>query len=107
MNTARDTLDKATPEEDFQQQIVDLARTMGWLVYHTRDARRSEPGFPDLVMVRGAQLIFLELKTETGIVPDAQEKWIARFGQVKYVHAAVARPHDWPDIEAVLKAKTR
>ena len=107
MTTARATLDAQMSEKDWQGQVLDLARRTDWLTYHTFDARRSEPGFPDLIVVRGAQLLALELKTEKGIVSDDQEKWIARLGQVKYVHAAVARPHDWPDIEAVLTARTR
>ena len=45
--------------------VVDLARTLGWRVYHTYDSRRSQPGFPDLVLVR-ERILFLELKSETG-----------------------------------------
>ncbi len=107
MTTARATLDGDVSEKDFMQQIVKLARTTGWLVFHTYDARRSEPGFPDLVMVRGAQLIFLEVKSYKGTTSVEQKEWMGRLRQVKYVHADVARPADWLDIEAVLKARTR
>jgi hypothetical protein len=42
----------AIREADFQATIVETARTLGWLIYHTHDSRRSSPGFPDLVLVR-------------------------------------------------------
>jgi hypothetical protein len=45
-------------ESVFQDQIVGLARFYGWdRVYHTHDSRRSHPGFPDLVLVRGPELV--------------------------------------------------
>lgn len=44
------------------------------VVYHDRVAYRSEPGWPDLVMVRrrDRRLLFAELKTETGPVRKRQ-----------------------------------
>ncbi len=39
-------------EKPFQAQVVELARLSGWLTYHTHDSRRSQSGFPDLVLVR-------------------------------------------------------
>lgn len=41
-------------ERDFQAAVMELARLLGWRVYHTWDSRKSEPGFPDLVLVRDA-----------------------------------------------------
>lgn len=105
---ARATLDAAMTEEEWQAQVLELARAQGWLCYHTRDSRRSEPGFPDLVMVRGAQLIFLELKSHKGTAASVEQKeWMGRLKQVRYVHADIARPKDWPEIETALKARTR
>lgn len=37
----------AWPEKDFQQRVINLAESLGYLVYHTHDSRRSQPGFPD------------------------------------------------------------
>jgi hypothetical protein len=56
------------------QVVVDAAKMHGWLVYHTHDSRHSEPGFPDLVLV-GARVIYVELKTQTGKMSDAQIRW--------------------------------
>jgi Holliday junction resolvase len=107
MTTARATAHGEASEKDYMQQIIDLARSTGWLVFHTFDARRSEPGFPDLVMVRGAQLVFLEVKATKTIISVEQKEWLGRLRQVRYVHADIARPADWPDVEAALKARTR
>ena len=50
------------------------AKQNGWEVYHTHDSRRSEPGFPDLVLVRD-RVLFRELKTNTGRISPAQKHW--------------------------------
>ena len=61
-------------EKQFQTQIVMVAKANGWIVYHTYDSRRSEPGFPDLVLVRD-RVLFRELKTDTGRISQAQQEW--------------------------------
>ena len=48
----RTLLLEAISEEQFQQQVIDLATLRGWRCYHTRDSRRSAEGFPDLVLAR-------------------------------------------------------
>lgn len=66
-------------ESEFQTQVLAVAKTFGFhLTYHTHDSRRSNPGFPDLVLLhaRTGRLIFAELKTQTGRVRPEQEKWI-------------------------------
>ena len=94
-------------EKDFQQQIIDLARLNKWMVYHTADSRRSYPGFPDLVMVRGAVCIFLELKSVKGKATVQQQEWIDRLQKVRIVHADIARPHNWDDVRRALTARAR
>lgn len=66
-------------EATFQSQVIQLAKSLGYtLTYHTADSRRSNPGFPDLVLVHGksGKLVFAELKTQTGRVSPDQESWI-------------------------------
>lgn len=65
-------------ERDLQDAVVALARTLGYLTYHTHDSRRSAPGFPDLVMVhpRSGALIFAELKSASGRVTAEQDEWL-------------------------------
>lgn len=63
-------------EAQFMANILSVARMCGWLVYHTHDSRRSEPGFPDLVLVHTGRCLFRELKTEKGKLTAEQQKWI-------------------------------
>ena len=50
-------------EKIFQATVIDMARTYGWIVGFTYNSRMSEPGEPDLRMVRPPLIIFAELKT--------------------------------------------
>ena len=64
-------------ERQLQDHIVGTARALGWMVYHTHDSRRSEPGYPDLHLVhpvRGLSL-FRELKSTKGRISPAQKEW--------------------------------
>ena len=90
-------------EKAFQEKVVALAKACGWLVYHTFDARRSEPGFPDLILIRGEYMLAVELKTAAGKVTEAQQKWITAFARVGDVDARVWRPNDWPEIESMVR----
>jgi hypothetical protein len=49
-------------EKQLQGAVVELAKRLGYLVYHTFDSRRSNPGWPDLVLCKPPRLIFAELK---------------------------------------------
>src|SRR5260221_8953300 len=66
----------AMTEAELQHNVEQAARACGWLVYHTRFAFGSEPGFPDVVLLQGERLLFAELKRTTGKLTPAQEFWI-------------------------------
>lgn len=87
-------------EKEFQAQVLELARINHWLHYHTYRSRRSPEGFPDLVLVRD-RVLYRELKTETGIVSDAQEMWLEKLAAAG-ADARVWRPSDFPEIEREL-----
>jgi VRR-NUC domain len=89
-------------ERAFQASVVRYAELMGWAVFHPYDSRRSQVGFPDLVMVRRPRIVWAELKAQRGRLTDAQRAWIEELracGQA----AVVWRPSDWQEIEDVLR----
>ena len=93
-------IDSSMTEEEWLQQVRELARLKGWLNYHTRSSRRSDPGFPDLVLVRGDRLIFAELKREKGRLTESQRTWLAALEETAETH--VWRPSDWEAVIEVL-----
>lgn len=92
-------------EAGLLEHIRALARRHGYLVYHTHDARRSEPGFPDLLMTNGRRLLCWEVKTSTGKLTEAQARWLALLGSVPGVDARVVRPQDLGVIEGLLRGE--
>jgi len=92
-------------EAEFQQQIIDTARLLGWRCYHTFDSRRSEAGFPDLVLVRD-RVVHLEVKSETGRLSPEQADWIAAINAAGGT-ALVVRPSMWEEIVASLKRRVQ
>ena len=92
-------------EKAFQAQVVAFLQDHGYLVYHTFDSRRCEPGYPDLDVVAGPKWrscyiahFYVELKREHGRITDDQQKWIDCLRAVgETVH--VWRPSEWPNIQ--------
>jgi hypothetical protein len=79
-------------EKQLQRSVLDLARSKGWRCYHTFDSRRSEPGFPDIIAIRGERLVAIELKSDSGTLTEAQTEWLRAFDDVWVVDAIVIRP---------------
>jgi len=91
-------------EKEFQASVISLAKLHGWKVYHTFDSRKSEKGFPDLILLRGLKLLAIECKTTTGKVTEEQANWLIAFSHVERVEAMVLRPaEDLDAIELVLR----
>ena len=67
---------KQHQEEDLLTMVRGTAQHHGWLTYHTKDSRGSEPGWPDLVLVRAPTVLFVELKPRGGKATPAQWRWI-------------------------------
>lgn len=77
-------------EAAWQAQVIGLARFYGWRLAHFHDSRREvrgrggsrlvgdrdAAGFPDLVLVRGPELIYAELKTDRGRTSAEQDGWL-------------------------------
>ena len=110
MKTAKQQLAEAMPEAELQNNIIGLAKLLGYKVYHTHDSRRSEGGFPDLVLCRAPVTIIAECKREKKQLRKDQKEWmdlfiitaVASHGAVK---VCLWRPSDWlsGSIERVLK----
>jgi hypothetical protein len=65
-------------EAQLQQTVLEMCGWLGLLAYHTHDSRRSQPGFPDLVIAGEYGVLFRELKTDKGTLTDAQRQWANR-----------------------------
>lgn len=87
-------------ERGFQAAVLEFAALRGWLCFHPFDSRRSQAGFPDLVLVRD-RVIFVELKAPQGRISPDQHQWIDALENAG-AQVYVWRPADWPEIEAAL-----
>jgi hypothetical protein len=80
-------------EAALQALVVGVAQLYGWAHYHTHDSRRSDEGWPDLVLCRPPRLVVVELKgVRTRVTPE-QQAWLARL-QGCGVDARLVRPAD-------------
>jgi hypothetical protein len=94
-------------EAQFQAQVVELAEWLGWRTYHTFDSRRSNPGFPDLTLVRDGRLVMAELKDDTEKPTPEQLAWYAELLLVQdaapdVFATRIWRPRYLADIDALL-----
>lgn len=88
-------------EKEFQSMVEEIAKLYGWTYYHTYNSRRSEPGFPDLVMLRGEREVVAELKSQKGKLTEPQKDWLKKFKKAGN-ETFVWRPSDIRDIEEIL-----
>lgn len=94
-------------ETPWQTIVVDLAVWRGWsLSYHTGDSRRSDLGWPDLVLAHPGRsaVLFAELKTADGRVSAEQWAWLQAL-HAGGLSAALWRPVDWPEVQEVLAGR--
>ena len=97
-------------EAAFMAQVTDYARLRGWEWMHiapglNERGRYRTPvsgplgsGWPDLIMVRGSDLIAVELKSERGSITALQRRVLSTLEQA-LIEVHVWRPTDWPEIE--------
>lgn len=106
-------------EKEFQQSLVDLARWNGWRAHATRTVQVKsghwlspgiDAGFPDLILARKGELLFVECKLEKTKTRANQDLWlellesVCRIGQVE---CYVWRPGDWQRITQRLTSQTK
>lgn len=92
-------------EKELLQNILDCARALGYLAYHTHNSRRSEPGFPDIIAVGYDRLLAIECKREKEHPTLAQQNWLDELAHVPGVECYVIRPSDWlsGEVERILR----
>lgn len=100
---------KAITEKQFEAQVKELAKLLGFLYYHTHRSQFSPAGFPDCVMVKlepKPRLIFAELKTDdikTSQPSVEQYEWLETLQQIPApVECYLWRPADFQEIAGVL-----
>ena len=93
-------------EDGFLGWVRDLARRRPvadrWRTYHTLRSKGSEPGFPDLILIRPPRLIFAELKSDRGRLTRAQREWRADL-EACGVEVYTWRPSERSHVEAILR----
>lgn len=69
----------AISEAEFQNQVIAWAKDRGWLVTSMHDSRKLwwgvDPGFPDLLLLRGGRVVAAEIKDMTGRLRKDQVVW--------------------------------
>lgn len=111
MTTTKQLADNLS-EADWQNTLIDLLKTYGYLVHCERPALnqrgqwsvpiQGDAGFPDIVAVRVDPykgwpcLLFIECKTSRGRLSEEQKCWRAgiegKFTGAEYI---LARPQDY------------
>lgn len=96
MPTKRLSSPNSPSEDEFQSAVLELAQHLGYQVrYHNPDSRRSQAGFPDLVLASSTRrrVLFRELKTDTGTVRPKQRVCLEIL-TLAGANAGVWRPKD-------------
>ena len=101
-----------TEQDEWMPLVCLYARQHDWHIYHTRDSRGSNKGFPDLVLARPpileamrarpGKMLFIELKDNRRSLTPEQRHWIALLKACRQ-DARVWRPKDIVEVIATLK----
>ena len=120
-------LDNFQGESGFQDAVIELAESQGWVVYHFHDSRRQvrrgdkyvtigdkqAMGWPDLVLIHRGRpsvlepmVLFRELK-KGGLKDKYKAATPEQMGTLEILGDAgedvgVWAPEDWPEIEKIL-----
>lgn len=102
-NAEQRALDAApASEKSFMAEVIALAKGCGWRIYHTHDSRKSEAGFPDLLLLRGDRCLVAELKVGRNRPTAAQLNWIEAFAAAG-VESFVWYPQQMVSIVEILR----
>jgi len=90
----------AVPEREFQATVVELLEVCGWSWFHIFPLRTkhgwrtgtTSKGIPDLICLRGPDVIAIEVKSDQGRPKPEQVEWLDRFAALDSGHAWVISP---------------
>lgn len=85
-------------EAELQAAIIEACEVYGWLWHHETDSRRSNPGYPDLTIVKGNRVAMMELKSETGRVRPEQQRWLDALAPVDTFSSGLVRPRNLDEV---------
>jgi hypothetical protein len=90
-------------ESELRARVVKLAHFHGWRVFSLPIARTRRPvkdavGYPDLTLARQGRVLWIELKTEAGVLSVEQTQWLKDLPAM-----LVVRPSDLDNMELVLR----
>ncbi len=94
--------DSGESEKEFMARVVKIAKDCGWRTYHVHFSQRSEPGFPDLLLLRGIRQIVAELKVGKNKLTPEQQDWLCAFSDA-HVETHLWTPGMWPEIVKTLE----
>ena len=94
-------IEERISEKEFMEAVKAEAKRCRWLLYHTHNSKKSEAGFPDLILIRLNRIIAAELKAEDGRTTAAQDRWLEAFMAAR-VEVYVWRPRDWQHVVETL-----
>lgn len=104
---------KLPREKDFQKEVLKLAKAFGWRAAHFSTGMTKNgswltlgsgdyEGFPDVVMSRGGDIAYVELKRDEDDLTDKQIEWMMRLLDARQ-ECCVWTPWDWPRIPEILE----
>lgn len=103
-------------EAQWQEAIVEAAKATGWLVHAERPAQtgrgwatpiQGHKGFPDLVLVRGREMLVVELKRKPNKVEHMQQVWLDALALAGVDVRVVWVPEGAPTFLAELTARPK
>jgi hypothetical protein len=97
----------ATSEDELLADVAQRLTLGHWRWTHVRRSDKAvtmgDPGVPDLLAIRGPELLVAELKSATGAYRPGQREWLDAFAAVTSVEVATWRPGDLDEIARRLR----
>ena len=111
--TDQERLLRQVKESAWTRQVIQLARTLGWRVHHSRPAINQRgrwltplagaAGLPDLVLVKPPRVVFAELKRQHGYeLSEGQRAWLEDLSRCPGVESYVWKPGDVREVATLL-----